>query len=92
MRFGPAYNLEFLKEVLKLQQQIHTIGHNESIGLDKICFAPMTYEGQQPTLDQCTVQSIFGFFGNNVEELEDEGDDGQGYVDNYLDKINKCLS
>lgn len=52
----------------------------------------MTYEGQQPTLDQCTVQSIFGFFGNNVEELEDEGDDGQGYVDNYLDKINKCLS
>lgn len=92
IRFGPAFNLEFLKSVLELQDKIQNLGQAENAGLEHICFAPMTYEGERPTLSQCTVQSVFGFFKNLMDNLNDEEIDSDGYVKNYLNKLAKCLS
>lgn len=80
-----------MQNVLHLQQQIHNLRLSESFGLEQICFAPMTYEGVQPTLEQCTVQSIFGFFNNSQEDLLYESTEN-GFVETYLNKIEKCLS
>lgn len=92
LRFGPVYNLEFLKEVFQFQEKILTIGQNESVGLDHICFAAMTFEGQKPTLKQCVVQSIFGFFQNSLDELLISYVDINGFQQNHLNKIEKCFS
>lgn len=60
-------NKEFLTEVFKLQLEIEAIGREEGKGLDKICFAPVVYPGQETTAKDCTVQSILGYFQNNLD-------------------------
>uniref|UniRef100_A0A182W4Q6 SSD domain-containing protein n=1 Tax=Anopheles minimus TaxID=112268 RepID=A0A182W4Q6_9DIPT len=88
--FGPAYNREFLLEVFQLQNRIEQLGQEEGRGLEKICYAPMTAVGEQTVLSECTVQSVFGYFKNNLAEFNRTGTDLNGYVVNYLDKINGC--
>lgn len=77
---------------MELQDKIQNLGQAEKAGLEHICFAPMTYEGQRPSLGQCTVQSVFGFFNNLIDNLNAEEIDSDGYVKNYLNKLDKCLS
>ena len=84
------YNHEFLIEVFKLQQQIEQLGQEEGEGLEKICFAPITYAGEMPTLTQCTVQSIFGYYGNSFAVFNRTSTDVNGFTVNYLDTIIKC--
>lgn len=80
--FGPAYNYEFLLEVFQLQQQLEQLGQAEGLGLDKICFAPVTQAGSETRLQDCTVQSIFGYFGNEIENVR---------PNNYLNTLDKCM-
>lgn len=91
MKFGPAFNKEFLLEIFRLQQSIEQIGQSESKGLENICFAPMTYANEKTKLEQCTVQSVFGYFQNSIENFLNTYDD-DGYEINYLNKMEKCLS
>uniref|UniRef100_A0A8W7PKU5 SSD domain-containing protein n=1 Tax=Anopheles coluzzii TaxID=1518534 RepID=A0A8W7PKU5_ANOCL len=88
--FGPAYDREFLLEVFKLQTTIEQLGQAEGRGLEQICFAPMTQVGAQTVLSECTVQSVFGYFKNSLAEFNRTGTDLNGFVVNYLDKINGC--
>lgn len=82
----------FLLEVFKLQQQIERLGFDEGRGLDKICFAPVVYPGQETTLSDCTVQSVFGYFQNSYDEFNYESIDPLGYRNNYIDTIKACSS
>ncbi|KFB38094.1 AGAP000579-PA-like protein [Anopheles sinensis] len=90
LTFGPAYDREFLLEVFQLQQTIEQLGQLEGRGLERICYAPMTAVGAQTILSECTVQSVFGYFKNNLASFNNSGTDPEGYVVNYLDKINGC--
>lgn len=89
--FGPAFNKSFLDEVFRLQEQIEKIGRNEPYALEHICFAPMTYAGQNATIEQCTVQSIYGYFANSMERFNRTEPDAEGNVKNYLNELNKCF-
>lgn len=62
-------------------------------GLEHICFAPVTYAGEKPKLDQCTIQSIFGYFTNSFEQFNETTEDfDTGIVRNYLNRIDECMT
>lgn len=82
MTFGPALNKTFLIEVFKLQMEVEALGYKEGHGLDKICFAPVVYPGQEPTLKDCTVQSVFGYFQNDLNSFINN--------ENYFETIIRC--
>lgn len=91
MEFGPVFNKEFLLAVYDLQQQIFKLGQDTDESLEKICYAPVQSEFTGPvTLDLCTVQSVWGYFQNDID-LFNNTDTIGGYESNYLDQLYKCL-
>ena len=89
--FGPAFNDTFLKEVLKLQEQIKAIGVGTDHALEKICFAPLRSVGQVDTdVEECVVQSIWGYYQNDVTTFDETDVDPDGYETNYLDFFVAC--
>ncbi|XP_037826454.1 NPC intracellular cholesterol transporter 1 homolog 1b [Lucilia sericata] len=90
--FGPAFEKSFLLEVFKLQEAIEQIGVEDGIGLDKICYAPVLYPGEVGTIKSCVVQSIYGYFQNDLELFETEYEDEFGYTINYLNHLEECLN
>ncbi|XP_060521524.1 NPC intracellular cholesterol transporter 1 isoform X2 [Cylas formicarius] len=89
--FGAAFNDTFLKEVLALQQRIKAIGSNTTHGFERICFAPLRNAEDIPTLDQCAVQSIWGYYQDSVEVFDETDVDPDGFELNYLDTFLKCV-
>lgn len=90
IEFGPVFNKEFLTEILKLQREIEFLGHNEGNGLDKICFAPFSTSTSKVHMSQCLVQSLWGYFQNDEELVEEEDEDIFGFTVNYMDHIKRC--
>lgn len=92
LTFGPAFNLDFLLDILKLQQSIEAIGQADDNGLEKHCFAPMTFVGEQPIVSQCVAQSVLGYFQNSEEFLKKSTvEPAFNYTINYLNHLNICL-
>ncbi|KAL1494367.1 hypothetical protein ABEB36_009976 [Hypothenemus hampei] len=92
MTFGPAFNDTFLKEVLNLQQQIINIGEGTDFSFDKVCFAPLRRPEDEATMDQCLVQSIWGYFQNDMDNFDQTSTDDAGFELNYLDFIMQCTA
>ena len=90
MKFGPAFEKDFLTEVFQLQGELEQMGQSEGKGLEKLCFSPMVQKGETTKLSQCTVQSIFGYFGNSFETFN-RTSVVKGYDYNYLDILANCL-
>ncbi|XP_072764565.1 NPC intracellular cholesterol transporter 1 homolog 1b isoform X2 [Anoplolepis gracilipes] len=91
IEFGPVFNKEFLLAVYDLQQQILQLGQKTDEGLEKICYAPVQNEFIGPvTLDLCTVQTVWGYFQNNITKFNKTEISG-GYETNYLDHLYKCM-
>ncbi|XP_061516670.1 NPC intracellular cholesterol transporter 1 isoform X3 [Anopheles gambiae] len=99
IQFGPVFNRQFLLDVFELQEQIKKIqavavdgsGNNETIMLKDICFAPLS-TGAGPTgTQECVVQSLWGYFSDDMDNFNDEEEDAQGFVINYLDKLIQCF-
>ena len=89
--FGPAFNKEFLFEVFQLQQELEQLGQEDDKGLEKLCFAPMVQVGETTKLWQCTVQSIFGYFNNDINLFNSTSTNNEGYVFNYLNTLENCF-
>ncbi|KAF5295230.1 hypothetical protein FQR65_LT10514 [Abscondita terminalis] len=91
LRFGPVFNDTFLIEVFKLQEQIKNIGAETDYSFDKICFAPLRSKGQVDTnLDECVVQSVWGYYQNDMDTFEETSKDDHKNVVNYLDRFVSC--
>uniref|UniRef100_A0A182NUF5 SSD domain-containing protein n=1 Tax=Anopheles dirus TaxID=7168 RepID=A0A182NUF5_9DIPT len=95
IQFGPVFNRQFLLDVFELQEQIKKIqavreGSNETLGLNDICFAPLSSNGPVQTKD-CVVQSLWGYFSDDMDDFNEEEEDAQGFVVNYLDKLVQCF-
>nr|CAD7260671.1 unnamed protein product [Timema shepardi] len=89
--FGPVYHREFLLAVKKLQEKIEAIGASDGGGLEKICFAPLTSSFTGPTIiSQCTVQSIWGYFQDDMSLFNETDTDAEGFTVDYLDHIKAC--
>ncbi|XP_019872017.2 NPC intracellular cholesterol transporter 1 isoform X2 [Aethina tumida] len=89
--YGPVFNDTFLKAVLDLQQQIKNIAKDTDHSFDKICFAPLRTEGQKETnTNECVVQSIWGYYQDDVEKFDETSEDPNGMIINYLDSFSNC--
>ncbi|KAF4521963.1 hypothetical protein B566_EDAN009491 [Ephemera danica] len=66
--FGPVFNQEFLETVFELQEKIQQL-NDDVLGapmLKDVCNAPMVNDFTGPrVVEQCLVQSLFGYFGNS---------------------------
>lgn len=51
----------------------------------------MTFPGESPTLDQCTIQSVYGYFKQDLNNFNYEQEE-DGYTKNYLNTLDVCLS
>lgn len=78
-------------EVIQLQQALEQLGQSEDKGLDKLCFAPVVQVGETTKLTQCTVQSVFGYFKNNINRFNASTELKDGTISNYLDILANCL-
>ena len=90
IEFGPVFNREFLMEVFHLQNMIKEINDG---ALKDICFAPLSTEYRGPTeLEDCAVQSVWGYFQDSEETFNDTDEDPNGFETNYLDRFLKCFN
>lgn len=78
--FGAVFNKSFVQAVLLLQNGIQNIITENNYTLGDICFAPLAHPDDKG-VDKCVVQSIWGYFENDMSVLED---------DKYLEKFMTC--
>ena len=90
--FGPIFNdTHFLKPLLHLQQSIENLTTSDGITLKDICLQPLAQS------DVCTIQSIWGYFQDSEEKLDEEFISSQGLynfinrTENYLDHLISCV-
>ncbi|XP_017854983.2 NPC intracellular cholesterol transporter 1 isoform X2 [Drosophila busckii] len=88
--FGPIFGKEFLADVLDLQNGIKNINATGYF-LKDICYAPL--KGSNSDIDEsdCVIQSIWGYFKDDKERLEDHDTDN-GFNVTYLDAMYQCIS
>lgn len=66
------------------------LGQDDGKGLQRICYAPVRNDFTGPTtVDLCTVQSVWGYFQNDLDKFEKTDVSGP-YEINYLDHLYKC--
>ncbi|EFN76025.1 Niemann-Pick C1 protein [Harpegnathos saltator] len=91
LEFGPVFNKDFLLAVFELQKKVLQLGQETDEGLEKICYAPVQSDFTGPvTLDLCTVQSVWGYFQNDIDLFNNTIISGE-YVVNYLDHLYSCM-
>ncbi|CAB0034871.1 unnamed protein product [Trichogramma brassicae] len=91
LTFGPVFNATFLKIVLDLQESIKAIKTPNNYTLANVCFAPLhaSYTGP-PTTSQCVVQSIWGYWQDDVDNFDVTSLDENNNTLNYLDFFKDC--
>lgn len=53
-------------------------------GLQNICFSPMSYDDDIPTINACAIQSLLGYFENDLAEFNSS-------ESTYISTIYGCL-
>ncbi|XP_044740740.1 NPC intracellular cholesterol transporter 1 isoform X2 [Chrysoperla carnea] len=91
VQFGPAFNMDFLLEVYKLQQRIKEIGVETGESLANICFMPLESAfSTEKDITKCVVQSIWGYYQDDMETFLTNDTDSEGYAINYLTHFIEC--
>lgn len=90
IEFGPVFQKHFLLEVFKLQEQIKNINGG---ALKDICFAPLSAPYRESAeIEDCAVQSIWGYFQDDLDTFNEAEPDKDGFMVNYLDRFLKCFN
>lgn len=87
--YSNIFSKDFLVETLKLQNTISKLTgtlDNETVTLDEICFKPLdnTYN--------CTIQSIFAYWQNNIENLSKNISIFNLVETDYLNHFETCVA
>lgn len=78
IQFGPVFDKQFLTDVYYLQEDIKNLGKDieNATMLKDICFAPLVTDvSATKETSNCVVQSIWGYFQDDLERLDDDDDD-----------------
>jgi len=59
---------------------VFQLGEEEDKGLNKICFAPLVAAGDPVSVQNCTVQSVWGYLQNSPN-----------LTDDYIDIMMRCI-
>ena len=101
LEFGPIFNKNFMKEVLKLQQKIEELefkykesdGVEQTYNLKKVCNKPLS-----PDHNECNIQNVLAYWQDDEALLEKEKYDPEGNDGNrprtwtYLDHFLACAN
>ncbi|KAK0166490.1 hypothetical protein PV328_004905 [Microctonus aethiopoides] len=89
--FGPVFNATFLKKIFELQEGIKRIVTENNYTLADICFAPLinAFTGP-PNVENCVIQSIWGYYQNDMDTFDSEIVEDDGFITNYLDRFKTC--
>uniref|UniRef100_A0A1B6E9U7 SSD domain-containing protein n=1 Tax=Clastoptera arizonana TaxID=38151 RepID=A0A1B6E9U7_9HEMI len=91
LEFGPVFNKSFLLAILDLQTQIESLGKDENKTLRHICVAPLSSPFRGDVKDKdCVVQSIWGYYQNDIETFNAVSTDNDGHTITYLDNFLSC--
>ncbi|XP_032289036.1 NPC intracellular cholesterol transporter 1 isoform X2 [Drosophila virilis] len=74
IKFGPIFGKDFLSDVLDLQEQIQNIDANGTF-LNNICYAPLKDDNSYVKASDCVIQSIWGYFQDDISRLDDNDED-----------------
>lgn len=68
------------------------MGAGTDYAFENICFAPLSSEFRGPIQpNDCVVQSIWGYFKDDVDTFEETDVDSKGFNITYLDTLMKCF-
>lgn len=88
VEFGPVFRRDFLLEVYDLQEAIKQLSNGS---LQHICYAPLRI-GDEVSMKKCAAQTIWEYFKNDKNLIDDEQEDPHGKTTNYLDHLLQCFS
>lgn len=61
-------------------------------GLEKVCFAPLVSKfSGSPKVSDCVVQSVWGYFGNELYKFNRTSRNPDRSISTYLDKLKQCF-
>lgn len=84
--FGPVFDAEFLRVVFELQEEIKNLTTAENYTLADICFAPLSGPFSGPRkISQCTIQSIWGYWQDDMATFNKTSEDGTSNDDDEED-------
>lgn len=66
------------------------LGDAEGEGLEHVCFAPLSSDDVPTVRKQCVVQSVWGFYQDDLDTFEETDTDPEGFTVNYLDQLKTC--
>ena len=78
LHFGPVFDKDFLTDVYHLQEEIKALGKDSNGSLlQNICYAPLRteYSREEEDVSNCVVQSIWGYFQDDLERLDEHEED-----------------
>lgn len=82
--YGPAFRVEALEELVKLEDAIINIGRAEGgVVLEEVCYAPNRLPGASPDLSHCVSMSVGTYLGTQRNNINN---------DTYLNNIQNCLN
>jgi Niemann-Pick C1 protein len=59
---------------------VFQLGEEEGKGLNRICYAPLVAAGDAVSVENCAVQSVWGYLKNSPNLTED-----------YIDTMMRCI-
>lgn len=88
--FGPAFDRQFLLDFKVLQDSILNLGGAEN-SITNICFSPLMSGNEKPrTPKKCFVQSVWGYFRNNIRMFDRKEKKPDGSITDYISFIKNC--
>ncbi|XP_065576909.1 NPC intracellular cholesterol transporter 1-like [Artemia franciscana] len=86
--YGPVFRKEFVRTVMDLQDRILKAVSEDGTTIKDFCFKPLS-----PAFEACTVQSVGGWFQDNIDLLDVQypaGNTGDNFT--YLSHIEYCVA
>ena len=95
VQYSSTFELDFLLEVLKLQNQVSSLTANltyensthEIVTLKDVCFKPLS-----PDNENCTIQSIFGYWQNDANTLQKKIEEYDIVTHDYITHFENCAA
>lgn len=82
--YGPAFRLEAVEELVKLEDAILNLGRNDGgPTLEQVCYAPLRSQGAEQLLEQCVSMSVTSYLGADRNNINNN---------TYLNKIQNCIN
>ncbi|XP_038212675.1 NPC intracellular cholesterol transporter 1 homolog 1b-like [Zerene cesonia] len=83
--YGPAFRVEAIQELIKLEDAILNIGRDDgTVKLENVCYAPLRQPGAEQKLEDCVSMSVSAYIPNRIINNNTYLNNVQNCLNNYL--------